>query len=202
MPCRRVGAPLWTPASGASNMSARSVLMRETRCMTGRFFLDTNVFIYTFDSRVPAKRTKAAQLIRRAVDTGQGIVSYQVVGEFLNVALRRFSPAVTVAEAEQYLITVFRPILAVQSSPAIFLEALRIAAKHELAWYDSVIVAAAIESRCDVLYSEHLQAGRNIENLRIENPFTWRPTRTALSHPAPSPGGCCRRSVLCPCAKS
>jgi hypothetical protein len=47
-------------------------------------------------------------LIRRAFDTGQGVVSYQVVQEFFNVALRRFSPAMTFAEAEQYLITVFR----------------------------------------------------------------------------------------------
>lgn len=139
--------------------------------MTARFFLDTNVFVYTFDSRVPGKRAKAAQLIRRAFDTGQGVVSYQVVQEFFNVALRRFSPAMTLAEAEQYLITVFRPILAVESSPAIFLEALRIASKHKVGWYDSVIVAAALDSRCDVLYSEDLQDGRKIENLRIENPF-------------------------------
>jgi predicted nucleic acid-binding protein len=139
--------------------------------MTGRFFLHTNVFVYRFDSRVPAKRTKAAQLIRRAMDTGQGVVSYQVVGEFFNVALRRFSPAMTLAEAEQYLVTVFRPILAVESSPAIFREALRIASKHKLAWCDSVIVAAAMASRCDVVYSEDLQDGRKIENLRIENPF-------------------------------
>jgi len=139
--------------------------------MTGRFFLDTNIFVYTFDSRLPAKRKKAAQLIRRAVDTGQGVVSYQVVGEFFNVALRRFSPAMSFAEAEQYLVTVFRPILAVQSSPAIFLAALRIASKDKLGWYDSVIVAGAIESGCDVLYSEDLQDGRKIENLRIQNPF-------------------------------
>jgi hypothetical protein len=54
------------------------------------------------------------------MDTGQGVVSYQVVGEFFNVALRRFSPAMTLAEAEQYLVTVFPPILAVESSSATF----------------------------------------------------------------------------------
>jgi len=75
--------------------------------------------VHTFDARAPAKRTKAAQLIRRAVDTGQGVVSHQVAQEFFNVALSRFSPAMTLAAAEQYLITVFRPLLAVQSSPAI-----------------------------------------------------------------------------------
>jgi predicted nucleic acid-binding protein len=139
--------------------------------MSGRFFLDTNVFVYTFDAKAPAKAKKAALLIRRAADTGEGIISYQVVQEFFNVALRRFPQPMTVAEAEQYLITVLRPLLAVHSSPAIYFEALRIAEKHRLSWYDSLIVAAALEGQCERLYSEDLQDGRKIEGLRIENPF-------------------------------
>src|ERR1700685_143721 len=139
--------------------------------MSGRFFLDTNIFAYTFDPKAPAKAKKAAQLIRRAADTGQGIVSYQVVQEFFNVALRRFSQPMSVAEAEQYLITVFRPLLAVHSSAAIYIEALRIAGKYRFAWYDALILAAALESRCKTLYSEDFQHGREIESVRIENPF-------------------------------
>lgn len=139
--------------------------------MSARFFLDTNVFIYTFDTRAPGKAKTAARLIRRGVDSGEGIVSYQVVQEFFNVALRRFSHPMTVAEAEQYLVTVFRPLLAVHSSPAIYVEALRISAKHRLAWYDSIIIAAALEADCETLYSEDLQHGRKIESLTIENPF-------------------------------
>jgi predicted nucleic acid-binding protein len=137
--------------------------------MSGRFFLDTNIFVYTFDSAAPAKAKKAAQLVRRAVDSGEGIVSFQVVQEFFNVALRRFTPAMSIAEAEQYLITVFRPLLAVHSSPAMYVEALRITGKHRLSWYDSLIVAAAIEGQCETLYSEDLQDGRKIESLRIQN---------------------------------
>ena len=55
--------------------------------------------------------------------TRKGMVSYQVVQEFFNVALRRFAQPMTVAEAEQYLGTVFRPLLAVQSSQALYSEA-------------------------------------------------------------------------------
>ncbi|SRR6266498_179693 len=139
--------------------------------MSARFFLDTNVFVYSFDPKAPAKSKRAVQLIRRAVDTGEGIVSFQVVQEFFNVALRRFAQPMTVAEAEQYLITVLRPLLAIHSSPAIYVEALRIRAKHRLGWYDSLIVAAALEGRCEILYSEDLQDGRAIEGVRIENPF-------------------------------
>jgi predicted nucleic acid-binding protein len=139
--------------------------------MSARFFLDTNVFVYTFDPKAQLKAKKAAQLIRRAADTGEGIVSYQVVQEFFNIALRRFSEPMNLAEAEQYLNTVFRPLLAIQSSPALYLEALRIAGKYRLAWYDSLIVAAASEGHCEILYSEDFQHGRKIEELRIENPF-------------------------------
>jgi predicted nucleic acid-binding protein len=139
--------------------------------MSGRFFLDTNLFVYTFDAQAPAKAKKAAQLIRRAADSGEGIISYQVVQEFFSVALRRFPQPMTVAEAEQYLITVLRPLLAVHSSPTIYFEALRITENHRVSWYDSLIVAAALEGQCEKLYSEDFQHGRKIEGLRIENPF-------------------------------
>jgi predicted nucleic acid-binding protein len=139
--------------------------------MSGRFFIDTNIFVYTFDANAPAKAKKATQLIRRAADTGEGVISYQVVQEFFNVAFRRFPQPLSVPEAEQYLITVLRPLLAVHSSPAIYFEALRIFEKHKLSWYDSLIVAAAVEGQCEKLYSEDLQDGRKIEGMRIENPF-------------------------------
>ena len=139
--------------------------------MRGRFFLDTNVFVYSFDTAAPAKARKAALLIRRAADSGQGIVSYQVVQEFFNIALRRFPQPMAMAEAEQYLITVFRPLLAIHSSPALYVEGLRIAAKHRFSWYDSLIVAAALEAQCETLFSEDLQHGREIEGLKIQNPF-------------------------------
>jgi len=139
--------------------------------MSGRFFLDTNIFVYAFDPNAPSKAKKAGDLIRRAADTGEGIISYQVVQEFFSVAFRRFAQPMTEAEAEQYLITVLRPLLAVHSSPAIYFEALRIQERHRISWYDSLKVAAALEGRCEKLYSEDLQSGQKIEDLRIENPF-------------------------------
>jgi predicted nucleic acid-binding protein len=139
--------------------------------MSDRFFLDTNIFVHAFDAKSPAKAKRAAQLIRQPADTGNGVVSYQVVQEFFNVAFRRFQQPMNVAEAEQYLITVFRPLLAVHSSPALYVEALRIAGKYRLSWYDCIVVAAALQSQSSVLYSEDLHHGQEIENLRIENPF-------------------------------
>jgi predicted nucleic acid-binding protein len=139
--------------------------------MSGRFFLDTNVFVYAFDAKAPAKARRAAELIRRAANTGEGIISYQVVQEFLNVAFRRFAQPMSTAEGEQYLVTVLRPLVAVHSSPALYLAGLRIGERHRTSWYDSLIVAAAAEGRCEAIYSEDFQDGRKIEGMRIENPF-------------------------------
>lgn len=139
--------------------------------MSGRFFLDTNVFVYTFDPSAPDKAKKATDLIRKAANSGEGIVSFQVVQEFFNVALRRFSQPMTISEAEQYLTSVFRPLLAIHSSPSLYLEALRISGKYRLAWYNALILAGAIEGGCDTLYSEDLQHGALIDGVRVTNPF-------------------------------
>jgi predicted nucleic acid-binding protein len=140
--------------------------------MNGRFFLDTNLFVYSFDRDDAAKARRATQLIQQGVATRKGIISYQVVQEFFNVALRRFAQRMTVAEAEQYLGTVFRPLLAVNSSQALFSQALLLTGKHALSWYDSLIVAAAIESKCSVLYTEALKDGQRFGEVQIKNPFS------------------------------
>lgn len=139
--------------------------------MSARFFLDTNLFVYSLDGSSSAKARRATQLIRQAIATRNGIVSYQVVQEFFNVALRRFTPPMTLPEAEQYLATVFRPLLAVHSSNALYAEALHLQSRHRLAWYDSLIVAGAMEGGCQLLYTEDPHDGQQFGDLRIENPF-------------------------------
>lgn len=139
--------------------------------MSGRFFLDTNVFVYEFDERHPQKSQRASELIRGGLLTKRGVVSYQVVQEFFNVALTRFQNPLSRGGAEEYFLAVLRPLLAVESSPRLFLEALHIRAQHEFSWYDSLIIAAAQQAACSVLYTEDMQHGRRIGNLKIENPF-------------------------------
>jgi predicted nucleic acid-binding protein len=139
--------------------------------MSDRFFLDTNIFVYSFDQSAPAKARRAAQLIREALTTQKGVISYQVVQEFFNVALKRFSQPMPAVDAGQYLIAVFRPLLAVHSSQAIYAEALFLHAQSGLSWYDSLIVSAAIQARCKILFSEDLQHGQRFGTLQVRNPF-------------------------------
>lgn len=139
--------------------------------MSDRYFLDTNVFLYTFDVTAPEKAERSRSLIRAGLPTGKAVISYQVVQEFFNVAFRRFQPPMTVLDAEYYLSVTLGPLLAVFPSQSLFGEALRLRGKHSLSWYDTLIVAAAIEGGCNILYSEDLQHGQKFGSLVIRNPF-------------------------------
>ena len=139
--------------------------------MSDRYFLDTNVFVYAVrPDHSPTSRV-AVQLISQALDNGIGVVSYQVVQEFFSLAFRKFPKPMSGFEAEQFLSTTFRPLLAVHSSPALFIAALQLYEQHRLSWYDAIIVAAAKEARCSILYTEDMQHGRVFDDLRIEDPF-------------------------------
>lgn len=139
--------------------------------MNGKFFLDTNLFIYSLEGTPSTKARQATDLIRRAIETRKGVVSYQVVQEFFSVALRRFDNPMRVDDAEQYLATVFRPLLAVSSSLALYHEALDVFRRYGISWYDALIVAGALQAQCSILYSEDLQDGQQIARLEIRNPF-------------------------------
>jgi predicted nucleic acid-binding protein len=138
--------------------------------MNDKFFLDTNIFVYMFDASAAQKAEKARRLIKQAVSTRKGVVSQQVVQEFFNLAFRKFQPAMTLAEAEDYLSTVFQPLLVVQSVQT-YKEALQLHSRYRLPWYDSVIVAAARESGCEILYTEDFQHEQRFGELRVKNPF-------------------------------
>jgi len=139
--------------------------------MSDRFFLDTNIFVYSFDRIAVGKATKATQLIRKALTSHKGMISYQVIQEFYNVALKRFSKPMTQGDAERYLGTVFRPLLAVHSSAAFYAEALQLQSQRGISWHDSLIVSAAIQAQCEVLFTEDLQHGQRFGSLRVANPF-------------------------------
>jgi predicted nucleic acid-binding protein len=139
--------------------------------MSAEFFLDTNVFVYSFDPASPRKAQIALDLIHRAVKTRRGIVSYQVIQEFCNLALRRFEPPMTHVEVERYVTTVFNPIFVVPSSSNLYVRALHIHGRHRLSWYDALIVTAAMEAGCGILYTEDLQHGQRFGSLQVQNPF-------------------------------
>jgi predicted nucleic acid-binding protein len=139
--------------------------------LAGRFFLDTNIFVYSVTDDDQAKAKRATALIRSGIAAQKGVVSYQVVQEFFNLALKRLARRMSTPECGEYLETVFRPMLRVQSSVALLNDALALQSRFKLSWYDSLIVCAALEAECGILYSEDMQHGQLFGPLEIRNPF-------------------------------
>jgi len=139
--------------------------------MNDKFFLDTNILVYALSKAHQSKHVVASRLVDEAIDSGKGTISYQVVQEFFSVAFRRFSPPMSIAEAEQVLTVTLRPLLAVHSSYSLYGQAFELARRYSLSWYDSLIVAAALEAECRILYTGDLQHGQKFSDLRVLNPF-------------------------------
>jgi predicted nucleic acid-binding protein len=139
--------------------------------MSARFFLDTNIFVYTFDSEAPGKRERARDLVQIALTDGVGVISYQVVQEFLNVALRKFAVPLTARDADTYLDTVLMPLCEVFPDRQLYASAIVLHSRTGWSFYDSLIVSAARRAGVTVLYSEDLQSGRILDGLTVVNPF-------------------------------
>lgn len=139
--------------------------------MSADSFIDTNVFLYNIDDSDPNKYAIASSLIHTALETGRSCISYQVVQECLNSALRKAHIPLDQATAERYLNTVLIPLWKVSPTPVLYRRGLELYARYRLSYFDSLIVAAALEAGCNTLYSEDLQNGQRIEQLTIRNPF-------------------------------
>lgn len=138
----------------------------------GLYFLDTNIFVYSFDATEPVKQQTARQIVQAAMRTQRGVISTQVAQEFLNLALRKFAQPMTVSEAREYLKTVLLPLCRHFPSAAFYDRALLLKEETGYSWYDTLIVAAAVEAGCTTLLSEDMQSGRVVKGVTIRNPFT------------------------------
>ncbi|MGH9629688.1 MAG: PIN domain-containing protein [Bryobacteraceae bacterium] len=145
--------------------------------MSGRFFLDTNLLIYAIDATDPGKQVIAQKWIATAHESGDGLVSYQVVQEWFNVVLRKAAAPLSADEAASIYHRLIEPLWRIQSSRELLETALDLHRRDSISWWDSLIVSAAIQGGCDRVLSEDLQHGRKIRGIRVLNPFrTASPT--------------------------
>ena len=139
--------------------------------MPGMYFLDTNILVYSFDSTAPTKQEIARDLIQNALKSQRGIISSQIVQEFLNVALWKFARPMNVSDARQYMSAVLLPMCGHYPSMAYYDLALLVKEETGFSFYDSLVVTAAIELGCHTLVTEDMQSGRTVRGVTILNPF-------------------------------
>jgi len=127
--------------------------------------IDSNILIYNHSMDHENKR-----LIARDFFKENPVVSSQVISEYLNVMKRIFK--MQKLELMQ-LCSLWLEKCYVQP---VILSTIKLAqdlvSKYDFQMFDGIIVAAALEADCDILYSEDMQNGQIIEDmLKIVNPF-------------------------------
>lgn len=138
--------------------------------MSGSFF-DSNILVYLFDDVDHDKRLRAGQMVEEALVAGGGVISHQVVQETLNVILRKLATPATVPDGQHFLETVLLPLWQIMPNVNLYRRGMDIQGRYQYSFYDSLIIAAALEAGCTRLLTEDLQHGQRIERLTIENPF-------------------------------
>jgi predicted nucleic acid-binding protein len=139
--------------------------------MSVEYFIDTNLFVYQLEASEERKAATADRIIRKGIETRNACISFQVVQECLNTALRKAEVPLSTDETKQYLDNVLAPLFRVPASLSLYRRALDLQARYRYGFYDSLIIAAALDANCTQLYSEDLQDGQRIERLTIRNPF-------------------------------
>jgi predicted nucleic acid-binding protein len=133
--------------------------------MPVKVFIDTNIVIYSLGQ----SSTKAA--LAAPLFALHPTISTQVLSETANVALKKL--ALPISETRKLLAMLETTCRVEIVTPQTMQRALDIAARYKFSWYDSLIVATALEAGCDTLYTEDLQDGQVIENkLTVINPFS------------------------------
>lgn len=131
--------------------------------------LDTNIWIYSHDTRYPAKQEEALGLIARLRPLG---LPWQVGCEFI-AASRKLAPCgfsevdawAALQDMQDMADAVFMPDL------ALWPLARDLNLRHQLSFWDAMLVAACQHGGVTKLYSEDLQSSEHFGDLEIKNPF-------------------------------
>lgn len=130
------------------------------------YFVDSNIFLYLFDIDGYKKD------IAKTVLAAKPVISVQVVSENINVLFKKFRTRLSTEQIRNHKNVLLSRCTVVELSPAIIETAFALKESYALQWYDSMIIAAALEAGCTTLYSEDMQHKLVVyKTLTIINPF-------------------------------
>jgi predicted nucleic acid-binding protein len=100
-------------------------------------FIGSDVVLYLFDETAPSKRTIAESLIQNALQSGNAVISHQVVQETTNVLTTKRKPAATPEQARRFLESVLMPLWRAMPNAALYRRALEVKQRYALSFYDA-----------------------------------------------------------------
>lgn len=136
--------------------------------MSDNIFIDTNILVYAFLDNEPKKHEQAVNLLAQAINK-EVFVSTQVFSELYSALSKN---GVEHDAIEQYLIELDEQMNLTPIDFQTIIRCLKLKKRYGFSYWDSLILASALEGGCSVVYSEDMQDGQRIEGeLTIKNPF-------------------------------
>jgi predicted nucleic acid-binding protein len=136
--------------------------------MTARSFFDTNVLIYADDKAAPAKQRRALDLVAEHRRAGTGVVSLQILQEYFVTITRKLGVQPRIARRKVELLAEF-DVAATDITD--ILAAIDLHFLHGFSFWDALVMRSAMQAGCSVLLTEDMQETREIDGIRIVNPF-------------------------------
>jgi predicted nucleic acid-binding protein len=132
----------------------------------GRAFVDTNIFAYLYSDAEPEKQFQA----KRSLNDYQRFISTQVLNEFCNVCIKKLD--FPISKVKDIVHQICETCNLVTVDEATVAKALDLHGKYGFSYYDSLILASALECDCQYLISEDMANDQTIEDsLTIKNIF-------------------------------
>ena len=136
--------------------------------MSARSFFDTNVLVYTDDKSAPAKQRRALDLVAEHRRAGTGVVSVQVLQEYFVTVTRKLQVDARTARRKVELLAEFDVAFIGVADVMAAIDLYRL---YGFSFWDALILRAASETGCRVLFSEDLHEARKVDGVHIVNPF-------------------------------
>jgi predicted nucleic acid-binding protein len=136
--------------------------------------VDTNILVYSFDTRFPKKQERAIELLHEGVANDSVRLPHQAVVEFMSAVTRsspKHPPILPMDDARREAEELLSPFTVLYPTEALVRTAIRGMATYGLSWFDAHLWAYADHYGLDELWSEDFQAGRRYGTVRIVNPF-------------------------------
>ena len=138
-----------------------------------REFVDANVLVYAFDASAGKKKAVAEQLLARCWESGVGCLSVQVLQEFFVTVTKKVAHPLSLDEAAER-VREFATWKVFAPTANDVLGAIALQKESKLSFWDAMVLQAAAESGCDVLWTEDLNDGQLIRGVRVRDPFASR----------------------------
>lgn len=137
--------------------------------MKDKCFLDTNLLVYLYDENELRKQEFLVGFLEKLNGNQQAIISVQTLGEFYNVTTRKLK--LTKNQSQFFCDEIRRMYPVYEITTENVFHAMNISKQTQFSYWDSLIVAMAVDTGCSILYSEDLNNGQEIEGVKIVNPF-------------------------------